>query len=160
MKTSSTCWTGAVFKNALEWFYEYEGAVYINLETTHPGVTSSIPFPSDSIQKVMAQGATDIDAGKTTSLEMITLNLGIDAIDKFQYYEEGISFMMRFNRMACDVFIPFEAIISMHNPHTKKVWQGDYRPSGFSIAEKPTLEALVPPAASVKQRPSHLRAVN
>jgi stringent starvation protein B len=136
--------TGAIFKPMLEWFYENESKVYVTFAVSDPGVAAKPWFPERALEKIEIG---DTNGNKLGQVQVITINLGPDAVDQFKYWPEGFSVFVRFNGEPCDIYVPYSAVISLHNPNGRK-WFADYVAVSLRTTET---EVIKTPIQTTKQ---------
>lgn len=149
--------TSAIFKPMLEWFYENQSRVNVVFEVSDPECTSTPPIPQGSISDATLANQDHAPIGE---IKYITINLGPDAISKFEYFQEGFSFTVRFNQVATVIYVPYNAVMSLQNPDQGgKSWQADFIPSIMRGAKVEEVKKPVEQEPAKIARPNFLQRV-
>lgn len=149
--------TSAIFKPMLEWFYENQSRVNVVFEVSDPECTATPPLPESSVKDA---GMSYQDGTPIGEIKYIIINLGPEAISKFEYFQEGFSFTVRFNQVATVIYVPYNAVISLQNPDQGgKLWQADFIPSIARVAMVEEVKKPVEQEPVKVVRPNFLQRV-
>lgn len=157
------------------WLVENFSRVYVSVLVDHPKFVGPKGLPLTE-QILPVANPEDYSTALACKFKVVTLNLGTEAIGGFQMHEDGFEVTMRFNMVATQVFIPFEAIHSIYPPDNPAISPFCFilRPGQeeYSIKTDKERPAVVPTEPAVNdatapkkavvgrsERPSHLRLV-
>ena len=146
------------------WLAENFAKVHMAVLIDHPQFSGPPGLPT-SQQMLAVANAEDCANPITRSFNIVTLNVGMNAIGKFHQDDSGIEVEMRFGGTPRMIYIPFDAIVSVYSPDNTNVQAFDFilRPGSeeFSIgALKKEVIRVEQPAASndvVKPKPAFAR---